>query len=341
MMDSLEWRDYSINTNPLDLPPDLLSEVARALPDLVRHYAQPNQSAALTALAAFVGVPPECLTISCGATEAIRVIPQVFAPKLARIIVPTFWEYKFWLEATDCLVDEVQTTPQEGFRYDSSLAPSRPADLGMIANVNNPTGSLLPRDSTIRLREHLSVTRLVIDETYLLFRSDLAALSLAPVAAVDANFIVLASLSKFFHVPGLRLGYIVSTPDLAQSLRQRVLLYGVSTVSLAFLERMVARHQFIRASRDLVRQERGFMLEALRSVSGLSIFPGQANFLLIEFEESRAGGLQHHLAQRGMRVRHGSELANLSDRFIRIALRSHRDNEDLVTALAAFAGERE
>ena len=326
--------DFSANINPLGFPPGLPEAVQAAMADIV-HYPDPKSLELRRDLARYHQVAPEEILVGNGSTELIYLVVRALQPGRALIIAPCFSEYQKALEAARVPYDFHLTTEAAGFTLEGPPQASGAA-LIFLANPASPSGALLPPP---RLLPWLAAwdaagVWVVLDETFIDFVEE---------ASVKGHLrrlprlIILRSFTKFFAIPGLRLGYLLAAPEIIDRLAALKEPWSVNTLAQAAGRVCLQDANFITQSRTLVAEERRYLFEGLRSFQGLTPFPSAANYLLVKLNRPgwTAARLRGALLFQGLIVRDTSNFKGLDERYFRLAVRGRRDNDRLLAGLAA------
>jgi histidinol-phosphate/aromatic aminotransferase/cobyric acid decarboxylase-like protein len=151
----------------------------------------------------------------------------------------------------------------------------------------------------------------------------------------NPHLIVVGSLTKFFAIPGLRLGYAVACKEHIKRIEFLLPTWRINTLAIAAGRASLADMAYQETTVRLVRQERRFLMEQLQELDFLQVFPGTGNFLLINAEKSGLTAAQwaESLRQYGILIRNCSNFANLSPYYFRIAVKSRNQNLRLIEAL--------
>ena len=151
------------------------------------------------------------------------------------------------------------------------------------------------------------------------------------------RLIILRSFTKFFAIPGLRLGYLLAAPDLIESLAALQEPWSVNTLAQAAGRACLADLDYMDQTRAFVAAAREFLLAGLKALPGLTPFQGHANYLLVRIDLPgwTARRLREALLPRGIIIRDASNFTGLDPRYFRLAVRRPEDNQRLLTALAA------
>lgn len=315
-----EILDFSANLNPAGPPAGVLAAV-REQAGSIRHYPEPYAATLRERLAAHLRVPPGSVAVTAGAAEAIYLVARL-ARFGGRVLVehPTFSEYERAARAAG-----VPWAP---------AALLRRGDVRFLCNPNNPTGRLLPRGAVAE--EADSATRsgaaLVVDESFLDFVQEPDAISVAREAAAgELNLWVVGSLTKFYALPGLRLGFLIG-PGGARFDGERD-PWSVGALAQAAGMAALADEAYRVRTREWIGAERVYLYEGLRRLPGLQVFEPSANFILGEAPVP-AALLQEHLGPRGILIRDCGNFPGLSEKHFRVAVRSRPENQRLLEALS-------
>lgn len=331
--------DFSASLNPFGPAPEVLAAAQAALAD-ASHYPESDAATLAAALAAHHDLPEGCVLAGAGATEFIFLVPRVLRPRRVLLVEPAFGEYRPALLQAGATVDSFRLDPAAGFRLDPGAlcAALRPdTDLVWLANPLNPAGTGYPRELLLLLLDALpSSVRVVVDEAFVDFAPTL---SLADQAAVRPNLIVLRSLTKFYAIAGLRVGWLAAGAELAVRLAAEREPWRLSTpaiaAGLACLEADALRAATLQAL-PILRRELAAGLERL----ACTVYPSAANYLLCRLPDRApsAGEVATQLRRQRILVRICADFSGLDERYLRLAVRSAGDNRQLLAVLAGELG---
>ena len=336
--------DFSASINPLGPSPAAWRTICRA-DELLHHYPDPACWDLREALATFWDRPPEEFLIGNGSTELIHLLPAALQIGHLQVIGPTFSEYATAMARAGGQTSTIMAARMDGYRppLEQVMAASKkvlnkgmsshPIDAVLLCNPNSPTGQAC--DATeVRTFARRAARRgqwCIVDETFAEYCEQVSILP----EDLPARTIVLRSFTKFFGLPGLRVGYVVAHPAVIAQIRTRQPPWSVNM--LAQRAARVALHdaRHIRKSLRFMEQERGRFVKKLARLPGCSTFPSAANFLLVELPARlKAARVVLALRQKGILIRDCSQVPGLNDRSIRVAVRLPADNDRLVTALS-------
>lgn len=323
--------DFSANINPLGLPSHLKNAIRGNLWSIL-HYPDPDAKDLTRTIAQYWKIPEENVLVGNGSTELIYLIAQTLRPRRVLIPAPTFSEYERSVRTVGARVRFIGLRESEGFRLKLNRRLKMESSI-FLCNPNNPTGNLiLEHPETI---EELADKLLVIDEAFMDFLPDQKNYTLIWKATESKKIIVVRSFTKFFALPGLRLGYLVAHKEIIDKLKQHLPPWNTNSLAQMAAELILDDKEYIKNTHKLIEKERKFLLEQLAKIEGLKPHPSVTNFLLIKIEMPgmTSKSLKELLIKTGILIRDCSNFRNLNDKYIRIAVRSHKENLKLLTSL--------
>lgn len=331
-----EILDFSSNLNPLG-PPKVVQRAAREAITECWSYPESNSARARAALSEALGIAETRIILGAGASDLIYLIARTLRVRRALIVGPTTNEYARAVRTFGGHAHFLMAREEDDFRITSlpkRLKQLRPAVV-FLCNPNNPTGVLHQPQVCRDLIKHFRTSIFVIDESFLEYVDFPERYSLLWENADSKRIIILKSLSSIISVPGIRIGLVVCERTLAATLHAAQEPWPVGQVaqavaSTAFLD---VTH-FIR-TRELVSDERRFFISELSGTPGLKIFPSSTNFVLLKITKEGMTGreLGARLLKRKMLVQECSNFPGLGGAFMRISLRTRRDNLKLAMAI--------
>ena len=331
-----ELLDFSASINPLGPAPGVREAVGAAFDRLV-HYPDSEAAELREALARHHGLVPEHICVANGSTELIYLMPRLVSGRRGLVIAPPFSEYARSLLREGWTVDYLDLSPDGGFSLSPEALERRLADgydLLFLGNPGNPTGKLITRGEIAALfqlcRRHGAF--LVIDEAFIDFSEEESAKSLV---AGTGGGVVLRSLTKFYAIPGLRLGYAVGCREVIARLAALRAPWSVNTLAQAAGLASLADPAYAARTRGFIAAERERLAAGLTALPGLSVYPSAANYLLVRLGGGlTAGELAAGLLAARILIRDCASFRGLDERFFRVAVRSREENDRLVDAVA-------
>lgn len=323
--------DFSANVSPLGLPDGVRQAVVRAL-DTAGAYPDPLCRSLRAAIAAFEGCPPEFIRCGAGAADLIFQVVLAQRPKTALVTAPTFSEYENALRLTGCAVTRHLLRPEEDFcltdRFLSDLAQK--PDMVFLCQPNNPTGQ--PMDPALLeqiralCRENGSL--LVLDECFTELMEEPERYSLKKRLG-GPELLILKAFTKTYSMAGLRLGYcLTGNRTLLEEMAACTQPWGVSSLAQAAGIAALGESAYRERLRRLIAQERPVLSDGLTAL-GCSVTGSKANFLFF----SAWPGLDRQLREKGILIRSCSNYPGLTDRYYRVAVRTHPDTLRLLDAV--------
>ena len=176
---------------------------------------------------------------------------------------------------------------------------------------------------------------MLVDENYIDFVDSHGNYTLAAYVNTYDNLFVVRSFSKFFGMPGIRLGYGIGSSTIVERLEDYRPPWKVNAFAIIAAEAALKDKEYIEETRKLIRVERERMINMLKEISVLHVFPSQTNFLLVKILDGRfsAGELKEKLAVKGILIRDCSDFRNLDKSYFRVTIRKYNENLMLFKAL--------
>ncbi len=324
----------SSNVNPLG-PPHGLADFLRKEINTVTALPEVSAERAVCAFAGKYELDPDLVLAGNGTTQFIYNIPQALGTRKACILAPTYSDY-----ADACIMHRVEhsySMSEESREFKPDFLQFQKdiegADTVFICNPDNPTGVLIPADTLLSLCKSHPNKNFIIDESYLPFviRGDAESMLHCGLS----NVIVLNSMSKIFRIPGLRIGFLIACNKKAiEKFRRHMLPWSVNRLAqeavIYLMERKAETDAFIEATRFFLETERNRFSEAFKHVSGIKFFPSTTSFMLaVLLKDQTSDEICSALADDRILIRNCSNFKGLSERFIRISLKTAEVNHNL------------
>lgn len=227
--------DYSHNLNPFGPPEDLDEIVMSAIGD-VGHYPDDACTELKEVISKTFNVGFDCISIGAGSSDIIRNVPNTFYERGSKVVIPnpSFAEYTQQCRIVGADIHPFMLEPEEDFRIDADrlLQEAEGARAVYICNPNNPTGRVEPRDKLMRIARELEDqgTLLFLDETLLELVPGYADITLSGMVSRFSNLIVASSLTKSFAIPGIRIGFGFSNPDVIAEMDKVRMTWNVGEI---------------------------------------------------------------------------------------------------------------
>jgi len=294
-------------------------------------YPDPFQSKLKERLAEIKNVKAESLFIGNGSDEVIDLLIRLFCePCKDKILTftPTYGMYKVSAAINGVETVEIPLTKNFDLPKDFPVDPD--IKIAFICSPNNPTGNVIPGNSIQRLLDRFKGI-VVVDEAYIDFSSEE---SWAKVG--NPNIVVIQTLSKAWALAGLRLGLAIADPVLIGYLNKIKPPYNISSVNQAEALKALADTKSCKRRIDQILIEKEKLRTSLQKLDIVKkIYPSQANFLLVQFENSDM--VFAFLNKEGVAVRNrASEVQNC----LRITIGSPTENQKLIETLKRLENEK-
>ncbi len=332
--------DFSVNLNPLGMPP-AIEAYLRAGKVAWDHYPDPYADVAITTLAHTHSLSPDQVLLGNGSTELFALVLRVLKPRKVSWIDPCYCGYQEVCQALGMDGESLLCTDEEkDFAIDLSALTLGQDDLLFLASPNNPTGRILDTLSVLETARRNPRTWFVLDESYLDFLEDGVSDS-AMGREMPANLIVIKSFTKFFALPGLRLGMLCAQTPLTTRLRHGLLPWSVNAAAIAVAPLLYADREFLKESRRCMGEWRESLVHKLSGLGDIRVFPSSANFLYLGLPPQwPARMVQRELLQSGLLIRAYGEPHEPDGYFCRVAVRRPEENEELIQGLGKLFGVR-
>jgi len=341
--------DFSASVNPLGPPASVLNAMREAVKGC-QHYPDPNSEDLRAQLAHEHKISAESILVGNGSAEIIRILPHALGLRHACIVGPTFSEFENSLRLAgvkytevDAVSEQLYAPPVEKLHevlQEWKLAlPRKNRKAGVqhhavfVCNPNSPTGRRMAlRDLRKIVGEvHQMGCWMIVDEAFMDWgpsHSLLKDISICP------RLLILRSFTKFFAIPGIRLGYLAGKPAVVESLRKHLPPWSVNHVAQAAGLAALEDSRFRFRSKRFMQQERDRFMRELRTVPGLRVMPSQANFVMVEISDDLVTeDIVVRLRDEGIVVRNCQTFSGVTQAALRFAVRLKRDNQQLIFIL--------
>lgn len=332
--------DFSANINPLGPSRQIISAVVNNL-KYINNYPDPECRELKSTLASYLGIDQEYLVMGNGAAELIYLLVRVIGCKKALIAAPTFSEYGLAVMSNCGEVKEILMDEKDNFKLPvGKIIDNLPgADIIFLCNPNNPTGRVVHINTITRILDHARQygVMVVVDEAFMDFLFHKELFSLVPLVPKWENIAVIYSMTKFFGIPGLRLGAIAVPVKLAARMNSLKDPWNVNILAQAAGVAGLNDINYIEETKRLVLKEKKYLFKKLKAFNVIQPIPGAANFILVNVSGSglQSGYLTEQLGKNGIMVRDCDGFTGLAGRYIRIAVKTRGENEILLDVLKA------
>ena len=320
--------DFSVNINPLGLPDKIRQAIVSHVDEYSR-YPDPFCRELCAAIARYESVPEDWIICGNGAADLIYRLCYAARPQRALVTSPTFSEYEKALAQAGCAVKYHVLKAENAFAItDGILEDIVPGDdMFFLCHPNNPTGRLIPQDLLERIlnRARETGTTVVVDECFLDFTDGSSAKRYLDIPGL----VILKAFTKMYAMAGLRLGYLITSNEaLRSSITAAAQCWSVSVPAQVAGVAALECEGWQEKTRRLVAQERQFLAEQLGGL-GIKVFPGEANFILLQ----SAAPLYELLLPKGILIRQCVGFNGLDNTYYRIGVKTRVENSCLIQSL--------
>lgn len=345
--------DFSASINPLGTPESVLTAIQTNL-HLLNAYPDPSYGTLRATLSQFHGVPEDWILPGNGAAELLTWIGRELAElPCTYLMAPGFADYHRAIASfngktqllqlnLDALLKQASSNEQlpspvnhwgccPELEQAIALANSTASCGILINNPHNPTGALLSREMLQPLLERFALV--VVDEAFMDFLPPAQQESVIDWVQEWPNVVVVRSLTKFYSLPGLRLGYVVAHPRYLQRWQQWRDPWPVNILAEVAAIAALKDQPFQQRTWEWLAPTRTRLYQELNAMSGLTPFAGAANFLLVK-TDTPSSHLQRLLLQsHQVLIRDCLSFVELGDRYFRVAVRLQTENQRLLDGL--------
>jgi threonine-phosphate decarboxylase len=327
--------DFSASINPLGPPASARRAFQKSYSDAKR-YPEPYCEQLKEALAKHHGMKPDEILIGNGSTQLIYLLCFALRPRKALVVGPAFSEHANALILAGAKVSFLSLTADLDFKFsteDFMAAWEKAPQLAFLTTPNSVTGRLIPKTEIEKIARFALLKRrfLVIDEAFIDF---VEWESVKQLVRNNPFLIVLRSLTKYYALPGLRLGYLLAHSQGAAQLAAYLEPWSVNGPAQTVARACLADRNFALKTDRWLRQERDFLTQGLIALKQFQPYPSSTNFLLVRIVNSAsAAGLRSFLLHRKILVRACDSFTGLGSNYFRVAVRQRKDNLLLLEAL--------
>ena len=327
--------DFSANINPLGLNLNIKNSIINNLEDIV-NYPDITYYELKNEISNFEKIKKENIFLGNGAAECIFNLVRALNPKKTLLLAPSFSEYE---EAVKSVCGEIEyflLKEEEGFKITDKLLKrlDKNIDLLFICNPNNPTGVITRKEyleNIIKKANDLNVF-VAVDESFLDFIENKEDYSVMNLTEEYSNLVIIKSLTKFYAMPGLRIGFgVTENKDLLKNISRVTMSWNVNTLASVSAICGLKQDTYNKESIFYVNKEREYLYNNLKNIKSLKVFKPSVNFIFFKIDKDI--DLKMKLLRYGILIRSCDNYIGLDDKYYRIAVRTREENEKIIGAL--------
>lgn len=326
-----ELIDFSSNI----LPFDIANKIEQYLKDdiyKISLYPDEEYLELRNAISKYCMCHIKDILLGNGVTELIINTISKLKPKKALLLSPVYSEYENELKKIDCCIEKFYLSECDNFELDFNslelLLKKERFDLIVLCNPNNPTGTLISIENIEKIIS-LSHSFLIIDETYIEF-TNLENSAVRLTKSYD-NLIVLRGTSKFFSIPGIRLGYAITKND---ELKLQNSLWNINVFASLIGEKIFLDKSFVENRYNNFLKNKIYMRNELNKIKDIKVYPTNSNFFLCKIQSFKTSTyLRNELIKKGIIIRDLTSFEGMDNSFFRVCVLEKKSVDKLVLAL--------
>lgn len=328
--------DFSSNITPLGIPSSVKSIIKKNF-DKIGFYPDPNSENVTLNLEKYTHLPKSNIIVGNGAIEILYNFCYAFLSKTTKVLIhiPTFQEYETAVKLNDCKISYFKSINLSK-DLDSFILQIPKNGCIFLCNPNNPTGELLSKKEllAIIIKAKKLKTLVFIDECFIELVPDYDESVISYVKKYD-NLFILRSLTKSFGLPGIRIGYACGSKEIIKILQKIKIPWSVNSIAQDAANEVIKNKSHITKSKFIIKKELKYLNKLISSIDGFQCIPSSTNFILIKTKYNSTY-LQKKLLKNKILIRDCKNFRGLNEHYFRIAVKSHRDNVKLVSALESI-----
>lgn len=325
--------DFSANINPLGISEKVKKSIIDNI-NVIEKYPDINYFELKNEISRFEKIRSEDIFLGNGAAEVLFNIIRAVNPKKTLIMAPTFSEYEEAVESIGKEVELYYLKEENEFKIQNDIMErlDKNIELIIICNPNNPTGVLTKSDFIIELvkRAKKNNTKVLVDESFLDFIKE--EYSVVKYTDIYDNLIIMKSLTKFFALPGLRIGYgICSNAQLNKKIELNTPAWNINSMAEEAAKCALEDKIYIDETIIYIDNEREYLYSELLKFNSIKVFKPCANFIFFKLKDKI--DLFSEFLQYNILIRSCNNYNGIDDAYYRIAIRTHEDNVKLIKEL--------
>lgn len=304
---------------------------------LLRNYPSATSNKINKVVSDQLNIPIKSVIITNGSTEAFDYILRALEVKKVGIFSPTFWGYESACKRNNCEVVKVPLKERLYYEYDKISKLSAEVEMIILCNPNNPTLDMLDREKILSIIKKNAKCHFVIDETELVFNADYSDRTLINETLTNSNLTVITSASKFFGVPGLRCGFMVTNLSISKKINKIRIPFSINIFSELFMTNYFNRFNDLKLIKKIQRNFR-YLISNLTSKYIIEIINVNTGFILIKFDKIiDVNELTYYLETKKIIVRNMKKsYPNFVGEWIRISAGKKQDYRKLIKYINKF-----
>ena len=324
------------NENPYGLPEEIIEEILSEAKNL-KYFRYPSANSVKLSeiVSSFCGLNRDNIVIGNGSDELIDYLIKAFSEKGRRIITtaPSFAMYKIYSIISGSNFAQIPLSQSNfSLNEDKILEEAKKEDSSIIfiAYPNAPTGNYFAEDKIIKIIEE-SGCLVVVDEAYYEFGEK----TFVPLISRYDNLVILRTFSKAYSLASLRVGYLLSNPEIINEIRKVKSPFNVNTFSQLAAQVVFENKEILKDSIKKIIEEREKLTNRINELPTFKVYPSRTNFVLVETSSKENLDLVYNsLLKQGILVQTFSDpVFSRSRFFLRITVGNKEENDILIKGL--------
>lgn len=330
--------DYSSNINPLGVPQKFI-DIAKESFDKLVNYPDPYYIDLIKKIAEFNSLDLSNIIVGNGATEILFLYLKALKPKKVLILAPCFAEYERALKSVSAEINYFELKESDNFYPNienlKREIETNSYDLLLFCNPNNPTGQFIKLEDIKKIIDicENKNTKIFVDEAFIEFIENWQEKTVS--LFKNKNIFIMRAFTKFFAIPGLRLGYGIGfDEEILNKMWEEKEPWTVNTfANLAGLV-MLDDKEYIKKSEKWISEEKKFMYKELQKFQYLKAYRTECNFILLKIQNISSASLRDKMIEKNILIRDASNFKFLDYHFVRLAIKDRESNIKVLEALA-------
>jgi len=330
---SLEILDFSSNINPLGPSPKVFKTIKNHL-NTLQIYPDPESLDLRKNLQRYTKIPSSQIVVGNGATEIIYNFCKAFLSQKTPVLIPipTFGEYEAGAKLAGAKVKFFKTMDLKK-DIDNFISKLPKNGCVFICNPNNPTGYILSKNylKKIVIAANKKNTLVFVDECFIELVPDYNESIILSVKKLH-NLFILRSLTKSYGLAGIRIGYGVGTKKMVSILNKIKIPWNVSGLAQYAASAAISSPNYLDKTKKMIQIESNFLKKNISKLKNFYCYDSVTNFILIKSKLS-SSKLKQKLLKKKILIRDCSNFRGLNNNYIRVAVKTRKENQRLVQAL--------
>lgn len=330
--------DFSVNVNPLG-PPSVIKKNWGDLFEEIKTYPTQNGDGVKQYYSKKFQIAKNNILPGNGSVELFYFVMQHLKLNSILLFSPSFDDYHRATKASKTKIIEIPLSINNSFTMpdvDVINQALKTSDGIFLGYPNNPTGTSYNKMEILFLAQQNPRKWILLDEAFIQFVDDFIDNTFLTIHR-PRNIIVFHSLTKFYTLPGLRLGAVIANTSLIKQMEQTKYLWSINKPAETIVKYLINDSLFEKKTTELITRERKRIQNELSKTKKIKLFSTTANFFLAQWQATNnLDDLQRHLLKNGLYIRDARNFPLLSDNYFRFAILNKSENSKLISLINSF-----